>query len=360
MKVVIATPLYPPESGGPATYTHILENGFPEKDIQVKVVKFKDVRHLPKVLRHAAYFWNVFCAAKGANAVLGLDAASVGLPTLFAARLRKVPFVVKIVGDYAWEQGTQRFGISMSLDEFVRTKQVPFAVRLLRRMQEYVASHAVRIIVPSEYLRGIVMAWGIPGERIEVIYNAIELGELGVIPESVSLLRRPRVVTIGRLVPWKHIDGVLQAVAQIPDASLAIVGDGPERTRLEVEAGNIADRVCFTGAVPHADALAILQDADILVLNSSYEGLSHLLIEALMLGKAIVTTRVGGNPELITDGQNGLLVPPHDTPALSEALRRVMVNAELRSRLQVQAKASSARFSPNAMLQATAKLLKSV
>lgn len=360
MKVVVATPLYPPEPGGPATYTRILEHGLPEKDIQAEIIKFRDVRHLPKVLRHAAYFWKVFGAAKGAHAVLGLDAVSVGLPALLAARLRNVPFVVKIVGDYAWEQGTQRFGVTASLDEFVRLRHVPFPVRVLQTVQTYVAAHAVRVMVPSEYLKGIVIAWGIPSERIEVIYNAIELGEQGVVSESVSALPRPRIATIGRLVPWKHIDGVIQAVAQIPDASLVIVGNGPERARLEEEAGSIADRVCFTGAVPHADALAILQDADVLVLNSSYEGLSHLLIEALMLGKAVVTTRVGGNPELITDGENGLLIPPHDTLALAEALRRVMANPELRSRLQSQAKASSARFSPNAMLQATAQLLKSV
>ena len=83
--------------------------------------------------------------------------------------------MVKIVGDYAWEQGQQRFGITQTLDDFVQTTHVPFLVRLLRRIQTRVAQGAVRVIVPSEYLKDIVIQWGIPEKKITIINNSIQL-----------------------------------------------------------------------------------------------------------------------------------------------------------------------------------------
>src|SRR3989338_4085545 len=135
MKLVIATPLYPPEIGGPATYAKLLFEGLPKKAIEVELVKFSDVRHLPKFIRHYVYYRRVLMAARSADAILALDQVSVGLPALYAAQKLGKPFFVKIVGDYAWEQGQQRFGITENLDEFVKTKNVPFSVRMLRRIQ---------------------------------------------------------------------------------------------------------------------------------------------------------------------------------------------------------------------------------
>src|SRR3989344_6122168 len=164
MKLVIATPLYPPEIGGPATYAKLLEDGLPGKGIEVELVKFSGVRHLPKLVRHYIYYRRVLQAARGADAVLALDPVSVGLPAMKAAKKAGKPFVVKIVGDYAWEQGVQRFGVTQNLDEFVRTTTVPFRVSVLRRIQTRVAQGAPRVIVPSEYLKNIVSAWGVPRE----------------------------------------------------------------------------------------------------------------------------------------------------------------------------------------------------
>src|SRR3989344_5398382 len=174
MKLVIATPLYPPEIGGPATYAKLLCEGLPAKGIEVALVKFNEVRHLPKGIRHIAYYFRVRKAARSADIVLALDPVSAGLPALWAARRAGKPFVVKIVGDYAWEQGQQRFGVTKTLDEFVQTKRVPFPVWLLQKVQTGVARRARQIIVPSKYLKNIVSAWGVRAEKIKVVYNGIE------------------------------------------------------------------------------------------------------------------------------------------------------------------------------------------
>lgn len=352
MKLVLATPLYPPESGGPATYAKLLVEGLPAYGVEVEVVKFSAVRHLPKFIRHFAYERLVHRALQSADAVLALDPVSVGLPAERAAKNAHKPFFVKIVGDYAWEQGTQRFGIQSDLDTFVKMKQVPLPVALLRKVQTRVALGATRVIVPSNYLKGVICAWGVPEAKIQVIYNSVLLEEGGTLPATLNSSARPRVVTVGRLVPWKNIGGVIDAVAQLKDATLVVVGDGPERARLEAYAKNVLPHTLFTGQLSHADTLAVIADAEVFVLNSSYEGLSHLLIEAMSLGTPTVATRTGGNTELLQHEAGSELVNVDDTFALVEALRRVLAQKKKSS------DSFRVRFAPETMLRTTTELLK--
>jgi glycosyltransferase involved in cell wall biosynthesis len=380
MKIVLATPLYPPEPGGPATYAQLLVEHWTRSDEtsvsksdEILLVKFSDVRHLPKGVRHLVYFWKILRAAKHADIVLALDPVSVGFPAFEAARLARKPFVVKIVGDFAWEQGRQRFGISETLDEFVMLKEdeLPWPVTFFRNMETYVAKRARTIIVPSNYLKKIVGTWSneILPENIHVIYNSIQLPDF--IP-GLSDQSAIRIVSAGRLVPWKGmselIDAVAEAQKEFPDATLTIVGDGPERAALEgqtaqlVEEGKLAAHtITFTGALPHAEALAHYRSAGIYVQNSSYEGLSHQIIEALMLGRPIIATNVGGNPELIQDGENGILVEWGDQEALVGALKNMLGDEGMRARFSARAaSASPATFNVPTMIQKTRELLSSL
>lgn len=366
MKLLIATPLYPPEIGGPATYAKLLFEGLPGKGIEVELVKFSDVRHLPKLIRHYVYYRRVLRAARNADVVLALDPVSVGLPATKAAEKLGKPFVVKIVGDYAWEQGQQRFGIIQNLDEFVKTRDVPLPVRMLRQVQTRVAQSATRIIVPSEYLKNVITAWGIPAEKIQVIYNAVSIEHIGEIPNIIQKLPRPRVVTVARLVKWKGVDGLIRVFDGIWSArrkglnpSLIIVGSGPEELRLKEHAHNLRlDEVCiFTGERSHEETLAIMNDADIFVLNSTYEGLSHVLIEALVLGKCIIATNAGGNSEVIVKG-TGMLINVNDPSHLASSLKILIEHQEMQSELSTEAKKSAERFALNTMLDKTTALLK--
>lgn len=367
MKVIIATPLYPPEPGGPATYSKLLEEGLPLRGIEVTLVKFGDVKHWPKGIRHALYFFNVWKAARHADAIYALDAVSVGYPAMRAAQLLGKPFAVKIVGDYAWEQGVQRHGISQTLEAFVAKKNVPPELLKYRRIQTRVARGARFVVVPSRYLETIVRAWGIPPERIKVIYNSISRKEIEKPGEALSAavdLPRPLLVAVGRLVPWKNVDGIIDAVHRLRDdglqISLAVIGAGPEAVALKQKAASAlpSDRWLFGGALSHASVLATMAKADVFVLNSSYEGLSHVLIEASLLGVPIVATRVGGNPEVVEDGENGLLVPPGDTKSLASAVARILSDEGLRERMKSANNKLADRFSDTAMLDATAGLLK--
>lgn len=361
MRLVIAAPLYPPEIGGPATYARILEESLPEHDIAVSVVKFSEVRSLPPGVRTAAYFWNMFSALKDADLVLALDPVSTGFPTRIAAFLRRVPFVVKVVGDYAWEQGRQRFGMKKNLDDFLYERDLPFPVLVFKYIQTWVAKSARGVIVPSAYLKRIVTFWGVPEESVHVIYNALEREAVEPFAEAPDQMTRPWIVSVGRLVPWKGMSGLIDAVEvlrkDMPDASLIIAGDGPDRQQLERYAkARLKENYAFPGALEHADALALMKSADIFVLNSTYEGLSHLLIEALSLEVPIVATRAGGNGELIEDEVNGLLIPVNDTKALVEACKRILTDKALAKKLR--SAPMDERFEKPTMLTHTARVLK--
>ena len=299
-KIVLATPLYPPEIGGPATFARLLVEHFPAEELTL--IKFSDVRRLPKVVRHLAYFWRVYRAAKKADIVFALDPVSVGLPALLAAKFSGKKFLARIAGDYAWEQGRQRWGITQELDAFVRTAQKSVRVRAVQMIQSWVARSATRIIVPSQYFKSIVSTWkSVQAGKIEVIYSSIELDAEIKLPKE-----RPEgflVVSSGRRVPWKNFDGIERVVAH--------------------EHGW---HFFLAEGLPRTQALGWVKSADVYVLNSTYEGLSHALVEAMLLGTPVIATNVGGNPELIEQGITGLLVAPNDDEGLYRALKQVAEN----------------------------------
>lgn len=355
MRLVLATPLYPPEPGGPATYASILMELGKREGLDITLVKFSDVRRLPKLLRHGAYFLRVLKAARHADAILVLDPVSTGVPAMLAAFFSGKPYAVKVVGDYAWEQGTQRYGITETLDEFVAKKRVPLPVGFFRMLQKRVAQSARVVIVPSKYLKGIVMSWGVPEYKMQVIYNAMKSSVPSEPPSEVKTLPRPHIVTAGRLVPWKRVDAVIDAVRTLGQGSLIIIGDGPERAQLEAHASERLPYALFTGILPHAETLGVMADADVFVLNSSYEGLSHFLIEALSLGVPSVASAVGGNVELIQSSSDGTLVTSGDARALVQGIEAMLARPRKR-----HPESSILRFAPRTMVLETMKALKQI
>ncbi|TSC68924.1 MAG: group 1 glycosyl transferase [Parcubacteria group bacterium Gr01-1014_56] len=332
MKVLIATGLYPPESGGPATYTKLLEERLPGQGFVVPILPFSRVRHLPKFLRHIAYFFTCLRMARRADVIYALDTVSVGFPAAIAALVSGKKFLVRVPGDYAWEQGVQHFDVQDSLDAF-QSKKYGAQVETLRSVQKFVVRSARAVVVPSDYMKRIVSGWG--AKNIEVIYSSIDLGVTPELPAT-----RPEgflVVTSGRRVPWKGFEGIERAV--------------------EREKGW---RFFVAEGLPRAQALGWVKTANVFALNSSYEGLSHALIEAMALGTPIVATRVGGNPELIEDGVDGILVPPHDDAALHAAIKKIADDPEAAKARAESARAKTGQFSIDTTITQLVALLKTV
>jgi len=141
---------------------------------------------------------------------------------------------------------------------------------------------------------------------------------------------RPVALFVGHLTELKGIADVVDALGTVADADarplLAIVGDGPLRPTLEARVAELGlgDAVRFAGRVPHDDVGTWMGACDVLVLPSRSEGLPTVICEAMVAGRAVIATPVGGTPELVDDGVTGSLVAPGDIPALADALRAVL------------------------------------
>lgn len=371
MKVLIATPLYPPEIGGPATYTKMLETELPAHGVAVVVVSFHTVRHFPKLIRHMVYMVKLFRATRDVDVILALDPVSVGLPAAIVSLVRAKPLVVKVVGDYAWEQGQQRFHVKDDLDIFVTKPSNHYLaqVGMLRLVQKFVASRAKQVIVPSKYLKTIVHAWGIAEEKISVVYNAYDVSELrgdrNELRSRHNLSGRV-ILSAGRLVPWKGFTMLIQLMVHIvheyPDAKLYIAGSGPDEAELKrlIVSEGMSNSVIMLGAIPHDVLMEYVLAADCFVLNTGYEGLSHQLLEVLAAGTPIITTRVGGNPELIENGKTGFLVPYDDIPEFRRALRGVLEEPEHAKVMSEEGKTFVQGFTISRMVDGTLSVLKNI
>lgn len=142
----------------------------------------------------------------------------------------------------------------------------------------------------------------------------------------------PYILACGRFVPIKGFDVLLEAFARIPDKPrLVIVGDGPERNRLIRLATDLAisDLVDFRGICPPEEIASLMRHSALFVLPSRHEGLSIAALEAMASGRPVVATRVGGMPQIVHSGYNGLLVEPEDPVGLATAITQMLSASEL-------------------------------
>lgn len=368
-KILIATGIFPPDIGGPATYVKTLVEELPRRGYEVTVVTYTDkfevrsdklevIRILRKqniILRYLKYFRAVWSEAREADIVYVQDTVSAGLPTCLACYLRGQHFILKVVGDYAWEQGQQKYGVKDNLDEFQK-KKYGWKVELWRRIQKGVAKQAKLIITPSEYLRAIVETWDLDGGKIKVIYNAVKTPRVEKSHEELKAelgIHGFTILTVGRLVPWKGMDVLINAMSELKDIRLIIVGEGPEREKLEVISNKLEvnDRVIFTGRLNQERLWEHMKACDLFVLNTGYEGLPHVTIEAMMLGLPVITTRVGGNPEVVRHNENGILVEYNNKEEIKGAILKLKEGEGLRERLSSEARMIKEKFNKDKMIE---------
>jgi glycosyltransferase involved in cell wall biosynthesis len=195
-----------------------------------------------------------------------------------------------------------------------------------------VLSRASIVVPNSESLLRLIVDFH-PAGNYEVIANAA-LAQ--TVPREPRGTRGPvRILCVSRLIARKGIDVLLQAMVLLRDLPVVvdIVGDGRQLDRLrklKAELG-LQSSVVFHGARPHDEVLRLGAGADIFAHPALSESCSMAVIEAMSAGLPIVTTRVGGNETLVTEGVNGALVDPHDPQALADALRALVVDPERRT-----------------------------
>lgn len=269
-------------------------------------------------LRDTITLWRLWRLMRAARPhVVHTHTAKAGFVGRVAARLAGVPAVVHTFHGHVFHGYFS-----------------PAKTRLFIALERFCARLSSRVLTVSERLKDELVAYGIaPAEKISVVPLGLDLAPFAETPRGAGQLRRelglsrdaPLVGIVGRLAPIKNHRLFLEAAAQIePGAHVAIVGDGELRADLEAQAAalGLADRAHFLGW--RRDLPAIYSDLDALVIASDNEGTPVSLIEAMAAGAPVVSTAVGGAPDLIDDGRTGLLVPPGDAPTLAAAINRLL------------------------------------
>jgi glycosyltransferase involved in cell wall biosynthesis len=374
LRILVVTGVFPPDIGGPASYVPEISAALSRAGHRVTVLTVSDdpraeadsqlpftVRRLrrrqSKLLRWPRTIAAVIELGRRADV---LFVNGLALESAIANIVLRRPHVQKVVGDLAWEQATGRGWTGDDFEAFQTRRQSPRA-ELLKLLRGWWLRQSDRVIANCRYQASWVARWGVSADRVTTIYNASESVPAAA-PQNIPLDAPIKLITTARLVSWKGIDGVVEAVAGVPQVGLAIVGDGPERDRLGELAERLGagDRVWFAGRRRRDETIALMRSADIFVLNSTWESFPHAVVEAMGCGLPVIATRVGGTDEIVQEGENGMLVPPRDVAALRGAVAHLANSESSRRRLADAAHATSQQFTPDRMVAETLAVFQQV
>ena len=215
-------------------------------------------------------------------------------------------------------------------------------VELLKRLRTGIIRRARRVVVPSRYLAEIAEGFGLESSRIEVLTNPAPA------PARIEAEARNRHLRLRGAAD--RAEGLARRTGRARGGACSTARARGRRAGARSARGgctrslDLDNRVRFVGCLPRKEVLRYLAGARAALLSSSWENLPHAVVEALAVGTPVVATAVGGVPEVVHDGENGLLVPAGDVPALAAALAKVAADGRLRDRLAAGAQPSVERI----------------
>jgi glycosyltransferase involved in cell wall biosynthesis len=369
MEILIVTGIFPPDIGGPATYVPSIGRELVKRGHNVVVVTLSDAldhndedhpfavvrlrRGMFKAWRFIRTVTTLLRRGRRADVLFvnGLYLEAVVANLALGKRL-----VHKLVGDWAWERAANKGWIKDTFEQF-QTFRYGAKIEALKTLRKFWTRRADKVIVPSRYLARWICRWGVPEKKVNVIYNAVE--SVPFSRSDIPLSTQLNIVTVGRLVAWKQVDHIIQAVAECDGAGLVIVGDGPERSRLEalVHDQGMSGRIYFAGQKNKEETLSLMAACDLFILNSATETFPHVVLEAMSVGIPVVATAVGGTPEVVHNQENGVLVAPQAGAGLSETLAKLLSSPLERQLLADRAKDTLGQFRFSTMVEATEAVL---
>ena len=380
-RILITTGIFPPDIGGPASYvvtvgqktsgladvtvvTYSSKLSYKsDKELPFKVVRVW--RKWPKFLKHLIYFFRVFRLASKNDVIYSLNAVSAGLPSLLVAKIRRKRFLVKIVGDYAWEMAVQKNKSSFLINDFQAATKKGW-IKLLAKTQYWVCRKADGVIVPSQYIADIVRGWGTKPNKIHLIYNGVDFKKSELTKEDARKkigIPGNIILSSGRLVPWKGFRMLIKIMPKVLEINqffrLIIIGDGPEMNNLKTIVRNMGlDRkVYLVGKKSKEDMALYLAASDMFILNSGYEGFSHQILEAMAAGVPVIASAMGGNKEVVNQGENGFLVRYNDEFNILEAIKGLHQSPELKNEFIIEGRKTVEKYSLERMMNETLVLL---
>ena len=330
MKILITVGIFPPDIGGPASFVPkiaklLQENGFEVTIICLSNEKIVDnesykiiriLRNQNLMIRWIKTIFKMISNGRNADTIFvnGLPMEAY-IANLF---LRK-KLIRKVVGDWAWERGRNKGIIDDSFDEFQKNKH-NLHLEIAKFSRGWTATKADLVITPSVHLKNVVKNWGVSENNLKVIYNGTNIQSKITKKENEVL----HFITVGRLAPWKNIDKIIQAMAILNEKGFNfifnIVGSGPlnEKLKILVKELKLENKIFFLGQKNSEELNKIYLDSDIYIQASGYEGLPHVILEAINFNLSIISTPIGGTNEILLDGKNGWILKLKDKKAPDE------------------------------------------
>ncbi|MEA3489045.1 MAG: glycosyltransferase [Candidatus Omnitrophota bacterium] len=241
----------------------------------------------------------------------------------FLSRISGIPNVLNILGGDIYDPSK---------------KTSPHRHAILRRTVRNVMINASKVVTESTNIANYAKTFYRPAKDITVIPLGLPEPHFTQITREELFLRQDKLylISIGRFIKRKGFDFLIKATGllrkQGNDIDLMLIGEGPERAALEKLSNKlgVSDHITFLDSVSDEKKFQYLAAADIYVLPSLHEGFGIVLLEAMYCGLPIVATNEGGQTDIVEDGENGLLVPPHDPAALADAIALLMKDPDQR------------------------------
>lgn len=343
--LLIVTGIYPPDSGGPASFSEDFALWVSNRKIKVAIITYTDDasridfigqikvtfihRHRNLVKRYLLFIKAIF---ENYNPTVKIISAGAFLETWVASLVGRFSYTVKIPGDIVWERARNAQETKLDIEAF-QNSSISFKYRLFRQLYNLSINKSQTIIVPSQFLGRMVSNWLGSSRKITLIYNSIDVNKFTLSEKNEMF----DVLTMCRLVPWKGVDELIHCCADL-GLSLGVAGEGPEEERLKELASSLGASVTFFGQIPKSEVSSFYARGKIFVLNSSYEGLPHVLVEAKSSGLVCIAKSKTGSEEVIRDMLDGILVRDETGLDLRESLRLITQDCNLASKLSSRAR----------------------
>ena len=356
MKILITVGIYPPDIGGPASFVPKIANLLSQNSNEVTVIclsnnKIKDEEHykVKRILRNQnlliRWIKTVILIILHGRKVDLIFVNGLPMESYVANIFLRKKLIRKIVGDWAWERGRNKGIINESFDEF-QSNSHNLHLEIAKFSRGWTATKADIVITPSKHLAKVVENWGVEHEKLKIIYNGTNITNDNLKNENNE---PTNLITVGRLAPWKNIDSIIEAVYQLKlndfDLTLFIVGSGPMELDLKKQVNDLklTKNVIFTGQKNHSELAEYYMKSDIYIQASGYEGLPHVILEAINFNMTIISTPIGGTNEILLDGKNGWLIKlknnkSPDAFELKQMIVNVLENRKIDNEKKLNAK----------------------
>lgn len=344
-----------------------LTESLQKSGFEIKILTYSDAsKKEEKILRvergrYLKYFFAMLKLSKWADLIYVTDTYSVGY---FAYLLKKITgkkYVLRFTGDSAWEIATAKGWTNDYILDF-QNKIYDSRIENLKNRRSKILLHANAVIVDSDFNKNLAEKIGVPANKIHLIRNSVDFFKN--VPQWKEP-DTPALVFSGRFTKWKGLNMLIDLMPKLRERYeniiFEIIGDGPERQSIQIQKSRLnADNVLFEGSLSEEESQKIFSRSTIFVLNTNYEGLSHAVLNALNVGLPVIATRVGGNPEIIQDEFNGLLLPYNDKDAWFKAIIRLLEDKALRDKFSQNGKKTLEKFKWSELVQKTIGVFKSI